>query len=49
MDRASDFGSDGWGFESLRAHLFHKGLVTPDTFGTLPWGNEGGNSLRHIK
>jgi len=24
-------------------------LVTPDTFGTLPWGNEGGNSLRHIK
>ena len=21
MDRASDFGSDGWEFESLRAHL----------------------------
>ena len=20
MDRASDFGSDGWGFESLRTH-----------------------------
>jgi hypothetical protein len=22
MDRASDFGSDGWGFESLQAHQF---------------------------
>ncbi len=21
MDRASDFGSEGWGFESLRGHL----------------------------
>ena len=21
MDRASDFGSEGWGFESLRAHF----------------------------
>ncbi len=22
MDRASDFGSEGWGFESLRARQF---------------------------
>ncbi len=22
LDRASDFGSEGWGFESLRGHLF---------------------------
>lgn len=22
LDRASDFGSEGWGFESLRAHRF---------------------------
>jgi hypothetical protein len=21
MDRASDYGSEGWGFESLRGHL----------------------------
>ena len=24
MDRAPDFGSDGWGFESLRAHAYVK-------------------------
>jgi hypothetical protein len=23
MDRASDFGSEGWGFKSLRAHHKH--------------------------
>ena len=27
MDRASDFGSDGWEFESLRAHTVVFGLV----------------------
>jgi hypothetical protein len=25
MDRASDFGSEGWGFESLRARLSEEG------------------------
>ncbi|CUS35682.1 hypothetical protein COMA2_20391 [Candidatus Nitrospira nitrificans] len=24
MDRASDFGSEGWGFKSLRAHHMHQ-------------------------
>ena len=23
LDRASDFGSEGWGFESLQGHLIH--------------------------
>ena len=27
MDRASDFGSEGWGFESLRARFVYKGLT----------------------
>ena len=29
MDRASDYGSEGWGFESLRGRffLFFKGIV----------------------
>src|SRR4051794_38855016 len=27
MDRASDFGSDGWGFESLRTHTSGSSLV----------------------
>jgi hypothetical protein len=26
MDRASDFGSEGWGFESLRARQFVSGF-----------------------
>ena len=27
MDRASDFGSEGWRFESVRAHYEHQGLT----------------------
>ena len=27
MDRASDFGSEGWGFESLRARLLASATV----------------------
>src|SRR6516164_9841474 len=29
MDRASDFGSEGWGFESLRARQGFRGLSDP--------------------
>ncbi|MEY4247602.1 MAG: hypothetical protein RIS69_1149 [Actinomycetota bacterium] len=31
MDRASDFGSDGWEFESLRAHLVVFAIGTNET------------------
>ena len=27
MDRASDFGSEGWRFESVRARFVYKGLT----------------------
>ncbi|VXB13989.1 conserved hypothetical protein [Maribacter litoralis] len=27
LNSASDFGSEGWGFESLRGHYFKKGLA----------------------
>jgi hypothetical protein len=27
-DRASDFGSEGWGFESLQARIFQIGRIT---------------------
>ena len=33
MDRASDFGSEGWGFESLRAHQWLQG------FDRIRWTN----------
>ena len=40
-DRASDYGSEGWGFESLRAcHLLDDGDVRPDT-GELPNPSDG--------
>ena len=28
MDKASDFGSEDWGFESLRGHIFFSPLFT---------------------
>lgn len=28
LNRASDYGSEGWGFESLRDHQQNKGLQT---------------------
>src|SRR4051794_8765483 len=30
MDRASDFGSDGWGFESLRTHQETSSIAATD-------------------
>ena len=37
----SDYGSEGWGFESLRAcHLFDDGDVRADT-GELPNSSDG--------
>ena len=38
MDRASDFGSDGWEFESLRAHLVVSSYVR------LSFGTSGGRN-----
>ena len=33
MDRASDYGSEGWGFESLRGHVYPcKHLIYKDIF-----------------
>ena len=40
-DRASDYGSEGWGFESLRAcHLLDDGNVSTDT-GKFPDPTDG--------
>ena len=36
MDRASDFGSDGWEFESLRAHLVVFAIGTNETVEMSP-------------
>ena len=41
MDRASDYGSEGWGFESLRAcQLLNDGDVRTDT-GEFPDPTDG--------
>ena len=39
MDRASDFGSDGWEFESLRAHPVVSSFVRPSL------GTSGGKNV----
>ena len=44
LDRISDFGSEGWGFESSRGHYKHKalqrklqGFLFPKTMQSLLW------------
>ena len=34
-DRASDYGSEGWGFESLQAHFLYFGLTPRLNIGSL--------------
>ena len=45
MDRASDYGSEGWGFESLRAHKIKRSLWGPFIFSLLLW-NENPDGVR---
>ena len=44
MDRASDFGSDGWGFESLRTHRQICDLTSGDM---VRWPLRAGYSIAH--
>ena len=47
MDRASDFGSEGWGFKSLRAHHRIKRLHLLSPFSLLTGHNCGETSSIH--
>jgi hypothetical protein len=47
MDRASDFGSEGWGFESLRARFVYKGFTHP-TLTQYPLVGQRGGQLKNF-
>ncbi len=50
LDRASDFGSEGSGFESLRAHLKYKNLyiLTPTDRLPLPYAKSTSNPICNL-
>jgi hypothetical protein len=47
MDRASVFGTEGWGFESLRVHLFYRSKRTSTVLREILYnGSVGLSQLR---